>query len=47
MNYDKISVAGPEGDVKKIRHLEDFIAYREGDPSLIVHKRGSRKRARE
>jgi hypothetical protein len=39
MNYQKITVADAAGRTKKISNLADFVAYRGGDPSLIVAKR--------
>lgn len=45
MNYGKITVT-ENGKTKKIINLNDFIEYRKGDKSLIVHttKRTSKKR---
>ena len=36
MNFGKITVVTPSGQTKKIKSLEDFVAYRRGDGSLIV-----------
>ncbi|MBP7960742.1 MAG: EcoRV family type II restriction endonuclease [Caldilineaceae bacterium] len=36
MNFGKITVVAPSGHTQKIRSLEDFVAYRGGDSSLIV-----------
>jgi len=34
MNYGKIQVTTPEGKVKKITLLKDYLAYRGQDPNL-------------
>ncbi len=44
MNYGKITVPQQDGSTKVIRDLESFVRYKGGDPSLIVHKHGSRRR---
>ena len=36
MNYGKITIKTESGDTKKITSLEEFVAYRGGDISLIV-----------
>jgi hypothetical protein len=46
MNYGKITVPEADGSTRTIRDLESFLVYRNNDPSLIVHKHGSRKRGR-
>ena len=38
MNYNKISIVGEEGKTRKIRNLKEFVAYRQGDISLVVPK---------
>lgn len=39
MNYGKITITDSiTGKTRKIRTLRDFVAYRNGDPSLIVPK---------
>ena len=38
MNYRKIIIKDKDGSTKKIATLADFVAYRKGDPNLIVHK---------
>ena len=38
MNYNKISVVGKDGKTRKIRSLNEFVAYRHGDTSLVVPK---------
>jgi len=45
MNYNKISIAKNNGKTEKIRNLEDFVKYRNGDISLIVPKAKKRKKA--
>lgn len=47
MNYNKISIIGEDGATKKIRTLKDFVAYRQGDPSLIVPKARKTSKKRE
>jgi len=39
MNYKKITVQDGKGDTKKISTLREFVAYKNGDVSLIVNKR--------
>lgn len=39
MNYKKITIQDGKGDTKKIAALKEFVAYRNGDVSLIVEKR--------
>lgn len=39
MNYKKITIPDGKGDTKKISTLKEFVAYRNGDVSLIVEKR--------
>jgi hypothetical protein len=39
MNYKKITIPDGKGDTKKISTLKEFVAYRNGDISLIVEKR--------
>lgn len=39
MNYRKITIPDGKGDTKKISTLKEFVAYRNGDVSLIVEKR--------
>ena len=41
MNYKKITVSDGKAGTKKIATLEEFVAYRNGDSSLIVYKRNS------
>lgn len=38
MNYGVITITNKDGKTKKITKLEDFVTYRGGDPSLIIHK---------
>ena len=38
MNYGKITVQDGKGGTKKITDLKNFVAYRNGDVSLIVSK---------
>lgn len=38
MNYKKITVQDEKGGTKKISTLRDFVEYKGGDVSLIVHK---------
>ncbi len=39
MNYKKITIPDGKGGTKKISTLKEFVAYRNGDVSLIVEKR--------
>ncbi len=39
MNYNKITVQDENGATKKISNLREFVAYRNGDVSLVVDKR--------
>jgi hypothetical protein len=39
MNYKKIIITDSKGDTKKISNLKEFVAYRNGDISLIIEKR--------
>ena len=39
MNYGKITIPDGAGGTRKITSLDDFVAYRAGDASLIVPKR--------
>lgn len=39
MNYKKITIQDGKGETKKIAALKEFVAYRNGDVSLIVEKR--------
>jgi hypothetical protein len=39
MNYKKITVQDEDGATKKISNLREFVAYKNGDISLIVDKR--------
>lgn len=38
MNYGKITVRDENGQPRKIRNLKEFVAWRGGDPSLVVPK---------
>lgn len=38
MNYDKIAIVDSTGKSSRIRSLEEFVKYRNGDTSLIVHR---------
>ncbi len=38
INYNKINIIDEKGKQKTIRNLVDFVHYRNGDDSLIVHK---------
>jgi hypothetical protein len=42
MNYKKITITDSKGDTKKISTLKEFLAYRNGDISLIVEKRSGK-----
>ncbi|MGB4499245.1 MAG: EcoRV family type II restriction endonuclease [Methylococcaceae bacterium] len=42
MNYKKITIPDGKGDTKKISTLKEFVAYRNGDVSLIVEKRNAK-----
>lgn len=42
MNYKKIVVADGKGGTKRISTLREFVAYRQGDISLIVEKRNGK-----
>jgi hypothetical protein len=42
MNYKKITITDSKGDTKKISSLKEFVAYRNGDISLIVEKRSGK-----
>lgn len=39
MNYKKITVPDDKGGTKKISTLKEFVAYRNGDTSLVIEKR--------
>lgn len=39
MNYKKITIPDSKGGTKKISTLKEFVAYRNGDVSLIIEKR--------
>lgn len=39
MNYKKITISDGKNETKKISTLKEFVAYRNGDISLIVEKR--------
>ena len=39
MNYKKITVQDENGTTKKISNLREFVAYKNGDVSLVVDKR--------
>lgn len=39
MNYKKITQTLPDGTSKKITKLDEFVAFRGGDPNMIVRKR--------
>ncbi|MBK1693187.1 restriction endonuclease [Chromatium weissei] len=41
MNYKKITVQDGKGGTKKIATLREFVAYKNGDVSLIVDRRNS------
>ena len=43
MNYNKITIQDESGKTKKISTLQEFVAHKNGDASLIVSKRGSKK----
>ncbi len=36
MNFQKITISDEKGGTRKIRNLEEFVEYRNGDPSLVV-----------
>jgi hypothetical protein len=38
MNYGKITIQDGKGGTQKITDLKNFVAYRNGDVSLIVSK---------
>lgn len=38
INYRKIQIRKPDGSYKLIGNLHDFVAYRQGNPDLIVMK---------
>lgn len=38
INYRKIQIRQPDGSYKLIGNLHDFVAYRQGNPDLIVMK---------
>lgn len=38
MNYNKITMIDDSGKARRIRNLYDFVAYRQGNPALIVPK---------
>ncbi|MEI6708754.1 MAG: type II restriction endonuclease [Methylococcales bacterium] len=42
MNYKKITIPDSKGGTKKISTLKEFVAYRNGDVSLIVEKRNGK-----
>lgn len=42
MNYGKIIIKTQSGETKRITSLEEFVAYRGGDVSLIVPRNNSR-----
>jgi hypothetical protein len=42
MNYKKITITDSKGDTKKISSLKEFVAYRNGDISLIIEKRSGK-----
>lgn len=42
MNYKKITITDPEKGTKKISTLMEFVAYKNGDISLIVPKRNGK-----
>ncbi len=43
MNYKKITVQDEDGATKKVSTLREFVAYKNGDASLVVDKRKSKK----
>jgi len=43
MNYKKITVQDGTGGTKKITTLREFVAYKNGDTSLIVDKRSGKE----
>ena len=45
MNYEKIIVQDDTGKTKKITNLYDFVAYRGGNPNLII-SRARREKAK-
>lgn len=47
MNYGNITMKDESGGTKKITRLDDFVAYRNGDPALIVPKRNNEGLAEE
>lgn len=43
MNYKKIIVADDKGATKRISTLREFVAYKQGDLSLVVEKRNGKE----
>lgn len=43
MNYKKITVQDGKGGTKKISTLREFVAYKNGDVSLVVDKRNGKE----